>query len=162
MLKYKNILVPYDGSDHAREALKQAVDMAQNSEDCTLHVASVCNMVAAVRKSDQASISEGKLTAELAEDSEKEAREALKEAEKLIPQDLPANMIYEIGSPTSTLGNCRKIQLRFNSYGIKRIGTYKRNIYGIGIKLLGKSCKSTGMHSKIMKGNRKKRFLFCK
>ena len=103
MLKYKNILVPYDGSDHAREALKQAVDMAQNSENCTLHVASVCNMVAAVRKSDQASISEGKLTAELAEDSEMEARGALKEAEKLIPQDLPANMIYEIGSPTQVL-----------------------------------------------------------
>ena len=32
-----------------------------------------------------------------------EAREALKEAEKLIPQDLPANMIYEIGSPTQVL-----------------------------------------------------------
>lgn len=103
MLRYKNILVPYDGSDHAEKALSQAIDMVKNSSDCTLHVASICNMVAAVRKSDQASIAEGRLTAELAEESEIETKEALEKAKKQIPQEIPANMIYEIGSPTQVL-----------------------------------------------------------
>lgn len=103
MLRYKNILVPYDGSCHAKEALKQAIDMAKCSEYCTLHVASICNMAAAVRKSDQTSIAEGRLTAELAEESENESKKALEEAKKTIPQEISANMIYEIGSPSQLI-----------------------------------------------------------
>lgn len=40
---FKNILVPYDTSDNAREALKMAVAMAQDAPETRVHVLSVVN-----------------------------------------------------------------------------------------------------------------------
>ena len=33
MLDFKRILVPYDGSEHGKRALKQAIAMAESSKD---------------------------------------------------------------------------------------------------------------------------------
>ncbi len=41
-MKYKKILVPYDGSDHAQAALKEAVDLASHGDDVTLVLGIVC------------------------------------------------------------------------------------------------------------------------
>ena len=41
MLNYKNILVPYDGSDHARKALEHAIDLAQCSKECKMYIATI-------------------------------------------------------------------------------------------------------------------------
>jgi len=41
MLNYKKILVPFDGSDHAVEALKMAVKIAESCEDAELVLATV-------------------------------------------------------------------------------------------------------------------------
>ena len=56
MLKYKKILVPYDGSDHAKKALLHAIDLAKAGDGTTLYIASVCNMVSAMSNFDQVSI----------------------------------------------------------------------------------------------------------
>ena len=52
MLKYKKILVPYDGSDHAKKALLHAIDLAKAGDGTTLYIASVCNMVSAMSNFD--------------------------------------------------------------------------------------------------------------
>ena len=59
MLSYKKILVPYDGSEHAKKALQQAIAIAEDGEGAKLFVASVCNMVSAMSNFDQVSIAEG-------------------------------------------------------------------------------------------------------
>ena len=41
MLKYKHILVPYDGSPHAAEALKLAAKFTADGDDATLTLVSV-------------------------------------------------------------------------------------------------------------------------
>ena len=102
MLSYKKILVPYDGSEHAKKALQQAIAIA---EDAKLFVASVCNMVSAMSNFDQVSIAEGCLTTKLTEDLEAQCKADLEEAKALIPKGVETEMIYEVGSPGPVLLN---------------------------------------------------------
>lgn len=48
MLHFKKILVPFDGSDHAKKALTQAIDLAQNSKDAELCILAINEDVTAV------------------------------------------------------------------------------------------------------------------
>ena len=93
MISYKKILVPYDGSEHAKKALQQAVDLAQASGG-ELCIASVCNIVSVMSNFDQVSIAEGCLTTQLSQDLEKQCRADLAEAEAMVP---------EVGSPGPVL-----------------------------------------------------------
>lgn len=40
-MSYKNILVPYDNSDHAKNALKAAIDLVKGIEGAAIHVVEV-------------------------------------------------------------------------------------------------------------------------
>ena len=99
MLKYKKILVPYDGSDHAKKALLHAIDLAKAGDGTTLYIASVCNMVSAMSNFDQVSIAEGCLTTKLSEDLEEQCKDDLKEAAAMIPEGVAHEELYEVGSP---------------------------------------------------------------
>ena len=37
-MSFTNILVPYDGSDHAKEALREAMKMVEGNTDASIHV----------------------------------------------------------------------------------------------------------------------------
>ena len=99
MLSYKKILVPYDGSEHAKKALGQAIAIAEDSEGAKLFVASVCNMVSAMSNFDQVSIAEGCLTTKLTEDLEAQCRRDLEEAVAMVPEGVAHETVFEIGSP---------------------------------------------------------------
>ena len=105
MLKYKKILVPYDGSDHAKKALLHAIDLAKAGDGTTLYIASVCNMVSAMSNFDQVSIAEGCLTTKLSEDLEEQCKDDLKEAAAMIPKGVAHEELYEVGSPGPVLLN---------------------------------------------------------
>lgn len=102
MLRYKKILLPYDGSEHAKNALSHAVDLARDS-GAELYVASICNMVAVMNNFDQVSIAEGHLTTQLSEDLEKQSRHDLAEAKSMIPKEIHTEELFEIGSPGPVL-----------------------------------------------------------
>lgn len=103
MLKYKNILVPYDGSEHAKQALAQAVDLAECGEGTKLYIASVCNMVSAMSNFDQVSIAEGCLTTQLSEELEEQCKKDLDEADGAVPASIARECLYEVGSPGPVL-----------------------------------------------------------
>lgn len=105
MLKYKKILVPYDGSDHAKKAMQQAVDIASAGDGTKLYIASVCNMVSAMSNFDQVSIAEGCLTTKLSEDLEGQCKNDLKEAAAMVPAGIAHEELYEVGSPGPVLLN---------------------------------------------------------
>lgn len=102
MISYKKILVPYDGSDHAKKALVQAIALADAGKG-TLYVASVCNIVSVMSNFDQVSIAEGCLTTQLSQDLEKQCRADLEEAKSVIPEGIPAETLFEVGSPGPVL-----------------------------------------------------------
>lgn len=105
MLKYKKILVPYDGSDHAKKAVQQASDLAAAGDGTKIYIASVCNMVSAMSNFDQVSIAEGCLTTKLLEDRESRCQKDIAEAKSMIPKDIPVEELYEVGSPGPVLLN---------------------------------------------------------
>lgn len=102
MISYKKILVPYDGSEHAKKALSQAIDLAAAGEG-KLYVVSVCNIVSVMSNFDQVSIAEGCLTTQLSQDLEKQCRGDLEEAKSLIPEGVEAETLFEVGSPGPVL-----------------------------------------------------------
>lgn len=102
MVTYKKILVPYDGSEHAKKALQQAVDLAEASQG-KLYIASVCNIVSVMSNFDQVSIAEGCLTTQLSQDLEKQCKADLEEAKAAVPEGVPADTLFEVGSPGPVL-----------------------------------------------------------
>jgi nucleotide-binding universal stress UspA family protein len=103
MLKYKKILVPFDGSKHAEKALLQAIDLAQAGDGTKIYLATICNMVSAMSNFDQVSIAEGCLTAKLTQDLETQCKNDLEKAKAQIPKDVPYEVLYEVGSPGPVL-----------------------------------------------------------
>ncbi len=110
MLQYKKILVPYDGSEHAKRAMEQAVAIAEAGDHTALCIASVCNMVSAMSNFDQVSIAEGCLTTKLSEDLEAQCRNDLAEAKAMVPAGIPVETVYEVGSPGPVLLNTAEEQ----------------------------------------------------
>ena len=69
MLDFKKILVPYDGSSHAKKALNQSISLAQCSDGAELYVATILNStIPADDDPDQVDMAE---------------------VEKLIPENIP-------------------------------------------------------------------------
>lgn len=102
MISYKKILVPYDGSEHAKKALSQAVALAEAGGG-KLYIASVCNIVSVMSNFDQVSIAEGCLTTQLSQDLEKQCKADLEDAKSQVPAGVEADTLFEVGSPGPVL-----------------------------------------------------------
>lgn len=101
MLHFKKILVPYDGSDHAKKALKEAVSIAETCEDAKLFVATVVYPVPStvVIAEEHAFV----FDAERNTESMKIKETTQKEIRKLLPSDIPHEILFNIGNPGSVL-----------------------------------------------------------
>lgn len=95
MLKYKKILVPYDGSENAKVALAEAVEIAQEGEGVSLVVATVCQIATVGGAFDLASSMGRDLIGGLRSKSEA----ALEEGLALVPEGIEKVAKTGIGSP---------------------------------------------------------------
>ncbi len=94
MLDFKRILVPYDGSEHGKRALKQAVAMAESSENTVLYIASIDEDVSAlsVNNLERAYINE-----QLKAVNYSPAHKNLEEAKKTVPETVKAEYLKKTG-----------------------------------------------------------------
>ena len=96
MLDYKRILVPYDGSEYAKRALDRAVSVAK------LFIATVPRPMPPMEK-----IAREKAYVFDADKKEPEKKDPgqviLDDSEKLIPEDIPHELIFRVGNPGSVL-----------------------------------------------------------
>lgn len=99
MLSFKNILVPYDGSVHARRALKQAIQLAECGDHVKLYIATVSNPIANanITALDRACDAEKGTLPEAGVDVD------LKEAEQMVPEGIEYKLLFELGEPVPML-----------------------------------------------------------
>lgn len=93
-LHFKKILVPYDGSDHAKKALAQAVALAEES-GATILLATVCQMMSASTNAFELASAMGR---DLVKELRGKCEAALAEGAALIPENIPFEKRMPIGS----------------------------------------------------------------
>jgi len=97
---FRRLLVAFDGSPHAQQALSEAIDMARAARG-TLTVMTVVPSpgVWAPRAAWEATIDVAALSREI----ERSYREMLDEAVYLVPGEIPVTKIVRHGSPAATI-----------------------------------------------------------
>ncbi len=86
MLPYKNILVPYDGSPYSKKALHYAIAFAGCCENASLYIATVSSGGSALSIANEGRPLE-------TDDGQVD----LAEADKMVPEEIPHKVIFEIG-----------------------------------------------------------------
>ena len=94
MLDFKNILVPYDGSEQSRRALANAVSVAGCCENPKIYVATISNSATPLEISVIANSNPQKK-----EKNEFPGQVDLTEANSLIPDSIDHDLLFEIGEP---------------------------------------------------------------
>lgn len=101
MLDFKRILVPYDGSEHAKKALTQAVALFKCCDNAKLFIATVSPPVSAT---ENIALTQAYVLEKEKGGSGKSAGEILlEEAESLLPEGINHELLYRIGNPGNIL-----------------------------------------------------------
>ena len=93
----KKILVPYDGSEQAQQAVKRAAHIAR-LQGATLMLLMVVDLNAEVAAFERVNV-DGYMPAELKEGAYKEIAKIQRE----MPEDIHVNSTVELGSPAETI-----------------------------------------------------------
>ena len=93
----KKILVPYDGSEQAQQAVKRAAHIAR-LQGATLMLLMVVDLNAEVAAFERVNV-DGYMPAELKEGAYKEIAKIQRE----MPEDIHVNSMVELGSPAETI-----------------------------------------------------------
>lgn len=98
MLHFKNILVPYDGSEQAKRAVNTAVSFARSCDCPKIYIATISNSatpleISAIANSDM----------QKREKEDFPGQIDLTEAEALIPDSMAHDLLFEIGEPVPML-----------------------------------------------------------
>lgn len=94
MLHFKKILIPFDGSDHAKKALQQAIDIAHNSEGATLYILGINEDVTAMAVNNLERVSLNPVPDFSKYDP---ANDYIAAAKEMIPADVKAEYIVKTG-----------------------------------------------------------------
>ncbi len=125
MERYKNIMVPIDGSDNSKRALKHAVELAKafGAEVTLVYVA---NIISAISSFDQTPISGGYVSEQIAADMEETGKEVLKEFMDEVPDTVSVKTVFEVGSPgPAILAVAKKHDTDLIVMGSRGLGPFK-------------------------------------
>ena len=130
MLRFKKILVPYDGSEHAKKAVELAVEQCQNTDGAKLYLLTVGqsqfgkHSVDSAYDAERAGGAKEHLT-KMAED----------EAEAMIPKDIQSDTLYDTGDPREIVVHTAE------ELGVDLIVMGSRGLGGFSTMLMG-SCSN--------------------
>lgn len=125
MIQYKTVVVPADGSENAKRALAHAVSIAALN-DAELVVVHVANIVSAISNFDQAPITGGYVSEQIAADMEETGKEILKEVVDEIPDNLKVRSVFDVGSPgPAVLAVAKKVDADLIVMGSRGLGPLK-------------------------------------
>jgi len=95
---YKNILVAYDGSDHAKAALKQAIALAEAGGDCKIHIATFYDIGYEPAEPGAIFASDSGKSRSL-DDMKADVEKKLAAAAAAIPEGIERDYHFEFGKP---------------------------------------------------------------
>ena len=98
-MTYQNVMVPYDGSDHARKALHQASAILALQGKGTLTLAAVCNIVPSYYSADGLN----HYFETHAEETEAEEKGMLDEARSMVPDGIEVKTVFRVGETAPAL-----------------------------------------------------------
>ena len=98
MKAYQNILVPVDGSDHSRQALQHAVDIAKIS-GASITLLGVANMAEVISQFSQIENTSELTMDEISQSAKDKSTAILKKFAALIPSSIAMKSIFELGAP---------------------------------------------------------------
>ncbi len=94
MLNFKRILVPYDGSEHAKKAVRQAVSIAECTEDAVLYVISIDEDISAL---DMNNLERAYMNEQLQAVHSSPAKTHIQDAKGMIPPSVKAEYTTRTG-----------------------------------------------------------------
>ncbi|MGN0947365.1 universal stress protein [Megasphaera sp.] len=98
MKAYQNILVPVDGSDHSRQALQHAIDIAKIT-GASITLLSVANMAEVINQFSQIENTSELTMDEISESAKAQSTDILKKFAALVPASLTMKSVFELGAP---------------------------------------------------------------
>ncbi|MCI5837289.1 MAG: universal stress protein [Veillonellaceae bacterium] len=102
MIHFKHVMLPADGSENGIRALHHAIELVRLSKG-TLTICHVANVVSVISGFDQIPNGTGYVSEQIAEDMEAKGKEILARLVEMVPEDIPVETIFEVGSPGPTL-----------------------------------------------------------
>lgn len=100
MLTFKRILVPFDGSDHAKRALTRAVTLAQCCDGAKLYIIAVDEDVSALSMNN---LERAYINEQMKAIHFRPADKVLAEAKTIIPEGMATEYIAKTGDPGSLI-----------------------------------------------------------
>lgn len=125
MERYKNILVPADGSDNSERALEHAVAIAESTK-ATVTVVYVANIVSVISNFDQIPSGSGYVTEQVALDMEETGKAVLDKMVAEVPSAVSVKSVFEVGSPgPAVLAVAKKCNADLIVMGSRGLGPLK-------------------------------------
>lgn len=109
MKTYHHILVPVDGSDHAKQALQHAIDIAKIT-GASITLLSVANMADIINQFSQIENTSELTMDEMTASAQANSTGILKQFAAMVPDSIPVQSIFELSAPEAAILEEQKSQ----------------------------------------------------
>ena len=141
-MSFTNILVPYDGSDHAKEALREAMKMVEGNTDASIHVAEISSFnqtgfgmgVSLVSKEDFADAVQ-----ERTEESDKKLEADVADIVKDFKGNLTVEVIYGIYTVETIIETAQRYECDLICMGSRGLGAIRGMLGSVSFGVLRNS-----------------------